>query len=161
LELPIDIKRPSVTTGDFPVDSYLVAVNSRVLPFNLAMKILAVILVAVIAMHSQCMVSCLASHKGHTTGPDSNSAPPCHESQHPKAPSGNHSANDDSGCGFGVVVESKIRVNIEAGAPLTALPSFVASLSVVEQSRTANFFTPVVLDSSLGHSPALNLTLRI
>jgi hypothetical protein len=37
----------------------------------------------------------------------------------------------------------------------------VASLPVVEQSRTANFFTPVVLDSSLGHSPALTLTLRI
>jgi hypothetical protein len=125
------------------------------------MKTLAVILVAVIAMHSQCMVSCLASHNGHTTVPASTSTPPCHESQNSKAPPGNHSANDEGGCGFGVVVESKIRVNIEAAAPLTALPSFVASLSVVEQSRTANFFTPVVLDSSLGYSPALNLTLRI
>jgi len=99
------------------------------------MKTITAVLIAVLVIHMQCRISCLAQQPGSTDVPTTNTGaePPCH--QHPDAPPkpAPPSHETDSSCSQGLV--SALQVTVTGKNLLLPLAAVLPVVVTVESFR--------------------------
>ena len=118
------------------------------------MKLVCTLLMAVIAVHAQCLASCYAMHE---VPQSSTSTPPCHDHGSDKAPASNHAPDHDNACGVGPVTPSKLSPML--GGPQA--PIAVLALCLIPEKLTSPISFGEDAPPPAFAEPALRLNLRI
>ena len=124
------------------------------------MKLLGMLLVVVIAMHTLCIASCYGVHNVSPAETTSTAVPPCPD--HPQdnnVPTGDPASDhDDNACGTGPVTPSKVAVTIES-FQVALPPEFVSS--EIDAKAAVIAFDFLGSPPAAAFLPALSLKLRI
>ena len=125
------------------------------------MKLICAILIAVIALHTQCLASCYGMGDPSSAAAPAPAVPPCHDDHGDK--DGNvpdrPSNHDDDACGVGLITPSKTIAAPDALLQMDSLPAIAVSAIVNEDA--VGVFAPLRSPSSSASLPALKLKLRI
>jgi hypothetical protein len=119
------------------------------------MKLLCTLLMAVVALHAQCLGSCYAMHD---ISHNSTSSQPCHGHEGDKAPSGNPAPDHDNECGIGPVTPLKTTSLLEIA--LQTPPPLLALSSILYRPISTPVFSGDDPPPNISE-PALRLNLRI